>query len=50
MRAQELEIGEMDVPRNFPGNLQEGRLHLDYVMSKVPSSSEISVVVLDLIF
>lgn len=41
MRVQELERGEIDVAGNFPVDLQEKRHSLDYIIFKVPSSSEI---------
>lgn len=50
MRVQELERDEIDFLRNFPVDLQEGRHDLDYVIFKVPSSSEVYLVGLVPIF
>lgn len=50
MKVQELERGEIDIPRNFPIDHQERGHYLDYPIFRVPSSSEIFLVALVPIF
>lgn len=50
VKVQELERGEIGIPRNFPIDHQERRHCLDYPIFKVPSSSEIFLVALVPIF